>query len=194
MMHASGEWRQPSEKEATILRCVVDAKLSPAQWENIWELAGLENIESVLELYEEDFAQLDLTPLVLRRVQTFQSLLSERVRGVCVYADTFAGASNPPPPPPPLDSWMDAPPTEYVPFHGGTNLCRAHMPTNKSRRGDLKYWFFNAVIADCKFCVRFCVQRHWVDKYVTSDTCDYTAKDFAEYHGLDEMVAFLETI
>ena len=47
-MHASGEWRQPSEKEATILRCVVAAKLSPAQWEKIWELAGLENVVSRL--------------------------------------------------------------------------------------------------------------------------------------------------
>ena len=193
-MHASGEWRQPSEKEATILRCVVEAKLSPAQWEKIWEVAGLENVVSVLELYEDDFAKLDLTPLVQRRVKTFQSLLTERVRGDYVSAHTFAGAWNPPPPPPALDSMTDAPPADYVPFDGGTNLCRAHMPTSKRRRGDLKYWFFNAVIADCKDCVRFCVERHWLDKYVTSDTCQYTAEDFAAYYELDEMVDFLETI
>ena len=81
----------------------------------------------------------------------------------------------------------------HVPFDAGIHLCREHRP-KKGSRDDLKSWFYNAVRADCKPCVRFCIQGHGLDKRVALNSTKYSAREFAVYDGLDDLVTFLDAL
>ena len=172
----------------------MDACIEPVQWGTIWDVAGLTNIESILEFYEEDFEKLHISALILRRVKTMLDLLDERIWGRWVDADYSIAGNRKPPPPPPSESWPHAAASEIVPFDGGKWLCRDHRPKSKHRRGDLKYWFFQVVRDNCKECVRFCVNKHGLNADVVSDNKHYSATEFAVHEELWNMVGFLESL
>ena len=121
----------------------------------------------------------DLTPLLRRRVKTLVQNLYNALT---------------PPSPSPLESSTDDPSTGTVPFDSGKHLCSDHQPTNKRRRLDPKYWYYNSVRSSCKECVAFCIQKHGLPKDVPSDTNGYTARDFAVYDQLPDMVTFLDKL
>ena len=81
-----------------------------------------------------------------------------------------------------------------VPFEAGKHLCKAHKPNNLQRSNDPKYWFYEAVKHGCKTCVKFCVDRHGIDKSVASDNNGYTAICFASYSGDNDMLEFLKSL
>ena len=83
---------------------------------------------------------------------------------------------------------------QRVPFDGGKHLCKKHKPKRPSRKDDVKYWFFNAVIHSCQDCVAFCVNKHGVDIDVVSDNKEYTAQAYAKYNKDAEMLHFLQML
>ena len=83
---------------------------------------------------------------------------------------------------------------QRVPFEGGKHLCKKHKPKKKSRKDDVKYWFFNAVNHSCQDCVSFCVNKHGIDIDVVSDNKEYTAQDYAKYNKDAEMLQFLQML
>ena len=93
-----------------------------------------------------------------------------------------------------------------IPFEGGRHLCKSHKP--KYRQDDPRYWFFNAVLSGCKYCVAFCVHRHGLNKDVATEPYvvqfenrtwklhprPSTAADFARGNKDAEMLYFLEEL
>ena len=92
--------------------------------------------------------------------------------------------------PAPVAQAAPAPPAPPPP--GVQRLCMRHDPGR--RRAMLKYWFFKAVCDGCPGCVRILVQDLGVDKYVTSDMQQYTAKDFADWYDQPAMKVYLDML
>ena len=176
-----------SEKEIVILRCLTEVKIVPDEWSRLWDLAGLNSVESILELRAEDADKLQLAVLLRRRVMVLFHFIKVRLRDGTVRPDFSHFKYGPPPRPPP-----EADPSQVVPFKAGRYLCTLHTPQSKNRRDDSKYWFYNATRSGCKSCVRFCVQSHGIDKNVRSNTNNYTARAFAEYNNDQVMMDFID--
>ena len=93
-----------------------------------------------------------------------------------------------------------------IPFEGGRHLCKSHKP--KYRQDDPRYWFFNAVLSGCKYCVAFCVHRHGLNKDVKTDAMVWhpttrtwkphprpsSAADIARENKDAEMLFFLDKL
>ena len=155
-----------TEKEEMILDCAAEAKFSKNQWDELLEQIGAVEIEELLELYAKDYEGCGFSPLMRRRIQNFQKALYDNY-------------------------WRHLPPLPTHPDMG--KLCLKHKPT-RTRQGQLKYWYFNAVSHGCKGCVRILVQDMDVDKNVVSDTQGYSAMEFAVHYEQHAMSAYLDTL
>ena len=200
-----GVQKELTKLDRMILTCAADAKISTAQWDTIFEAAGLEEIKDILELEAGDFDSIKFKPLLQNRVGQFQRYLFERYWSTLVTSpaeSTPPKAKAPPPahlllnsgaPPPPKEP-APCPETEPAPSPKPTDrLCQKHEPT-KNRREDLNYWFFNAIKDGCEDCVKVLVQELGVDKDVTSDTQNYSAKQFAEWFHQPHMNDILDKL
>ena len=66
------------ELEKIILTCAAEAKISRTQWEEMMAAVGVDKIEDVLKLHPDDFNTCKFQPLLQRRIEEFQTLLSIR--------------------------------------------------------------------------------------------------------------------
>lgn len=182
-----------TELESMILTCAVDAKLSKAQWDELLDKVGAENIEDLLELDAEDYDICLFKPLMKRRLEDFQSALYDKhwskQKGNRDEADVPArGSGDAEPAAPPATRPPQPPPVPTV-----EDLCKKHKPS-KHRVDKLEYWFFHAVSDGCKSCVKLLVHGMGVDKNAISESQSYTAFDFAEWSGQTAMKDYLETL
>ena len=76
----SGEQKDLTDVDKMILTCAADANISTAQWDTIFQAAGLEEIKDILELTPGDFDSItfSMNPLLQHRVEEFQDRLEKR--------------------------------------------------------------------------------------------------------------------
>ena len=134
--------------------------------------------KTVAQMYAEDERCCAICGTCRSRIDLwdFLTLIAQRER------------RQPPSPPPPPAS-----PPPALPSPGIDDLCKTHRPP-KRRRGNLEYWYFNAVSEGCKSCVKILVKDMGVNKYATSETQNYNAMNFAEYYNQQEMKEYLRTL
>ncbi len=91
---------------------------------------------------------------------------------------------------------------DYLPPWRSLPACRkhdSHLPKSRARKQLKEYSLFKAAEDGCLRCVRRKLEvEKDVDPHVTSETNNYTAKDFAKYavdkhiDGADAVVKYLE--